>query len=106
KTDPNWPQIVRVSPLLNWSYHQIWSYVLQRRVPYCSLYAQGYTSIGSTFNTWPNPALAYTDRYGCLSYHAAWKLPDGAAERAGRQAAPTHVGNAYSGINIESCINL
>ncbi|XP_050684195.1 FAD synthase-like isoform X2 [Leptidea sinapis] len=41
KTDPSWPQVLRVSPLLDWNYHQIWSYILQRNVPYCSLYGNG-----------------------------------------------------------------
>ncbi|XP_014357231.2 FAD synthase [Papilio machaon] len=83
QTDDDWPQFLRVSPLLNWTYHQIWSYILQRRVPYCSLYDKGYTSIGSTSNTWPNQALAYSEN-GVVSYRPAWQLRDATLERAGR----------------------
>ncbi|CAK1603880.1 unnamed protein product [Parnassius mnemosyne] len=88
-TDPGWPRILRVSPLLNWSYHQIWSYILQHRVPYCSLYDKGYTSIGSTANTWPNESLAYTEN-GRVHYRPAWLLPDGSLERAGREQKHTN----------------
>ncbi|CAG9785262.1 unnamed protein product [Diatraea saccharalis] len=93
KTDSNWPQLIRVSPILNWSYHQIWSYILKRKVPYCSLYDKGYTSIGSSHNTWPNPALAYKDRNGILSYLPAWRLSDAALERAGRTPPSTKTTN-------------
>ncbi|KAJ0180098.1 hypothetical protein K1T71_004689 [Dendrolimus kikuchii] len=95
KTDPSWPQIVRVSPLLNWSYHHVWSYILQNHVPYCSLYNEGYTSIGSTMNTWPNPSLAYCDCRGCVSYLPAWKLTDGSLERAGRGTTPKQAVNGH-----------
>ncbi|CAH2232484.1 FAD synthase-like [Pararge aegeria] len=97
KTDPNWPQIVRVSPLLNWSYHQIWSYILKRKVPYCSLYDRGYTSIGSIHNTSPNPALAYKDKHGSISYHPAWKLSDPSLERAGRGSKTSLNGRNQNG---------
>ncbi|KAG7299793.1 hypothetical protein JYU34_016802 [Plutella xylostella] len=89
ETDANWPKLMRVSPLLNWNYHQIWSYIRERNVPYCSLYDQGYTSIGSTLNTWPNPSLAYKDSSGRISYLPAWKLEDGSLERQGRGTKPT-----------------
>lgn len=41
RTDDGWADFIRVSPLFYWSYHQIWRYLLDLQVPYCSLYDQG-----------------------------------------------------------------
>lgn len=51
-------------------------------VPYCILYDQGYTSLGSTFNTFPNPLLEVEGGKG--QFRPAWQLADGSTERAGR----------------------
>lgn len=50
-------------------------------VPYCILYDQGYTSLGSTFNTFPNPLLQTLEG----TFRPAWQLEDGSSERAGRR---------------------
>jgi len=99
-TDPDWPSFLRVHPIINWTYDQIWEYLQRFSVPYCSLYDQGhvehptspilqltlgayrYTSLGSTHNTYRNPALR--DQNG--DYRAAYELHDGSKERCGRSA--------------------
>ncbi|KAF5272708.1 hypothetical protein FQA39_LY07735 [Lamprigera yunnana] len=78
-TDKNWPQIMRVSPLLDWHYSQIWDYLLHLKVPYCSLYDAGYTSLGSATNTIPNPCLLNKETNTFLP---AYKLLDATKERS------------------------
>ena len=38
--------IIKVNPLADWSYEQVWEYIRTNDVPYNKLYDRGYTSIG------------------------------------------------------------
>jgi FAD synthetase len=57
-TDSGWPEFVRVHPVIDWHYVDIWTFIRYLNIPYCPLYDMGYTSLGGTTDTHPNPALA------------------------------------------------
>ncbi|OWT40218.1 hypothetical protein AYX14_01845 [Cryptococcus neoformans] len=81
-TDPSWPQFIRVHPILHWTYSDVWNFLLELQVPYCILYDHGYTSLGSTTNTLPNPLLKSGNVEG--GWEPAHRLKDASQERAGR----------------------
>ncbi|KAL1541327.1 FAD synthase [Salvia divinorum] len=84
-SSPGWPAFMRVNPILDWSYRDVWAFLLTCKVPYCSLYDQGYTSIGSIHDTVPNALLCGSKTNGNeQNYKPAYLLPDGRLERAGR----------------------
>ena len=53
----DWPQMFRVCPILNWSFVDVWDFLLRFNVPFCELYLRGYTSLGSPDKTIPSPFL-------------------------------------------------
>eukprot|EP00039_Didymoeca_costata_P010476 m.141151 g.141151 ORF g.141151 m.141151 type:complete len:200 (+) comp14840_c0_seq1:111-710(+) len=79
-TDPDWPAVIRINPIMNWSYTAVWEYLRLPEHPYCNLYDKGYTSLGSRDTTVQNPHLKLEDG----GYRAAYELTDGSKERAGR----------------------
>ncbi|KAI1285210.1 FAD synthase [Halotydeus destructor] len=84
RTDADWPSFLRVNPLLHWDYNQIWSFLRELNVPYCTLYDHGYTSLGSRSTTLLNPRLRTVLPNGEVSYKPAYCLDDINAERNGR----------------------
>jgi len=52
------PPFMRVNPILDWNYGLVWHFLRLFKLPYCSLYDQGYTSLGTIKDTHPCPALA------------------------------------------------
>eukprot|EP00948_MAST-09A_sp_MAST-9A-sp1_P001384 g1384.t1 len=52
-----WPAFMRINPILDWTYQDVWYFLLRGSLPYCSLYNRGYTSIGYRYNTQKNPGL-------------------------------------------------
>ncbi|XP_014248229.1 FAD synthase-like isoform X2 [Cimex lectularius] len=85
KTDQGWSELTRVSPILDWSYSNIWQFLRTLSIPYCKLYDQGYTSLDGKNNSLKNPKLRYVDETGKECFHPAWKLDDESAERSGRE---------------------
>jgi FAD synthetase len=78
---------MRVNPIINWDYGHVWHFLRLFDLPYCSLYDQGYTSLGKTTDTLPNPALMRTNTQPLLNkstYLPAYLLSDWKLERAGR----------------------
>lgn len=80
KSDPGWPEFNRLNPILDWTYAQVWEFLRMYHLPYCTLYDQGYTSLGSTSTTCRNPLLRRSDG----TYAPAYELTDGSKERIGR----------------------
>ena len=56
-----WPPFLRVNPVLNWAYSDVWAHLRAIEAAYCSLYLEGYTSLGSTKDTTPNSSLRRSD---------------------------------------------
>jgi FAD synthetase len=81
-TDKDWPQFMRVNPVLDWHYVEIWAFIRYLDIPFCSLYQQGFSSLGGMTNTRPNPALAVDS--DPTKFRPAYELTRDDEERLGR----------------------
>ncbi|KAI0536479.1 phosphoadenosine phosphosulfate reductase [Xylaria digitata] len=107
-TDGGWPDFMRVHPVIDWHYAEIWAvrkgflfrphnngrnkrrvianevqFIRHLQIPYCPLYDQGYTSLGGTKDTQPNPNLKKKDEKGG-GFLPAYVLVGDDEERLGR----------------------
>ena len=80
------PPFMRVNPVLNWNYGKVWQFLRSYQLPVCSLYKDGYTSLGTVHDTNPNPALYVppSNSQEVGRYREAWMLLDYDQERSGR----------------------
>ncbi|EER38560.1 FAD synthetase [Histoplasma capsulatum H143] len=102
-TDHGWPGFMRIHPVIDWHYAEIWAFIRHLGIEYCPLYDEGYTSLGGTNDTHPNPKLkiisnensnddpiqrpsssSYTSNGGKVRYSPAYELMDDDEERLGR----------------------
>lgn len=81
-TDRGWPNFMRVHPVLEWHYAEVWTFLRHLGVDYCALYDQGYTSLGGTNDTHPNPVLKVEGEYD--KFRPAYELEEDREERLGR----------------------
>jgi len=96
--------------VLRWDYGTVWHFLRTFDLPYCSLYDQGYTSLGTVADTRPNPALALAGHKASnegAGYRPAYELEDYSLERAGRdskkkktekQPAPVEASLSFAGV--------
>lgn len=81
---------MRVHPVLEWRYREIWAFIRYLDVEYCGLYDRGYTSLGGMKDTKPNPVLLLNgDGDGKeggeeMRFRPAYELVEDEAERLGR----------------------
>lgn len=72
RTDSNWPDFMRLQPLLHWDLTNIWSFLLYSNEPICGLYGKGFTSIGGINNSLPNPHLRKDSNNPTLNFE--WEI--------------------------------
>ncbi|KAF3482173.1 uncharacterized protein GIQ15_04932 [Arthroderma uncinatum] len=92
RTDHGWPDFMRIHPVIDWHYVEIWAFIKHLGVEYCPLYDQGYTSLGGTNDTHPNPKLKLGKSIEAggevgekkNAYRPAYELIEDEEERLGR----------------------
>ena len=83
-----WPAFLRVNPLLDWAYSDVWRFLREAQrvdaaVQWCALYERGYTSVGARHKSSTTQALWDADRG---AWRGAWELEKDSDERGGREA--------------------
>lgn len=85
-TDRGWPEFMRIHPVVEWHYAEIWAFIREVEVPYCGVYDEGFTSLGGTEDTRRNPKLRIqSSGDGEERYRPAYELVEDEEERLGRE---------------------
>lgn len=71
-TDPDWPEMMRINPILEFNYSVVWRFIKGTGTEYCKLYDMGYTSLGPKSRTSKNPLLETED----MTHRPAHELID------------------------------
>ncbi len=82
KLKGDWPKYMRINPILEWTYSEIWYFIRILKLSYCSLYDNGYTSLDNTENTVQNVELFDESK---KIYLPAWMLQNQSTERCSRK---------------------
>lgn len=85
-TDHNWPRFLRIHPMLDWNYTDVWDFLIGTNLEYCELYDGGFTSLGGVHNTIPNPHLMVE----VGEYLPAYRMREHADERERLGRLPKH----------------
>lgn len=93
RTDGGWPDFVRCHPVIDWRLSEIWAFLRADALlglPYCSMYDEGYTSLGGVGDTARNPVLRVVEdgeggSEGRVRYRPAYELGEDGEERLGRE---------------------
>ena len=85
-TDRGWPSFMRIHPVLEWKYVEVWAFLRYLGLSWCPLYDEGFTSLGGMQDTHPNPKLRYIEDGGKEGFHPAWVLEEDDDERLGRNS--------------------
>ena len=67
--DKGYSAFMRINPIIYWKFDEIWKFLLQYKLKFCSLYEQGYTYLGNMNNSYKNPTLKQENG----SYKPAWE---------------------------------
>jgi FAD synthetase len=84
ETDGDWPRVLRIHPLLDWTYNEVWQGIYELGLQYCSLYDRAYSSLGDS-STCKNDKLQKKSQDDTQSEDLpAYLLDDEESERRGR----------------------
>jgi len=84
---------MRIHPVIDWHLSEVWCFLRSpqladpngRPLEYCSIYDEGYTSLGGVNDTLKNPRLRYVDEQGNEQYKPAYEMTEDQGERLGRE---------------------